>query len=209
MLSALQFSIFLLSSFLEDSVVVSFQQKNEIKKGNTLIEFKYLLFRLRIDLFDVKDFQKKFDRWQLDQKMCLTLLTFLLCVRQFLMTQLILQFSVRAYLLIQKYSSIHMHGLAVYVKKGVSFAQDLPLENSADSYLCFGLALLHAVSYFFFLYWSTSLSLCSVFYSIWSNIDEVLSINPSANVFVFGDLDVDHKDCLTYSGGTAWPGELC
>ena len=102
-----------------------------------------------------------------------------------------------------------MHGLAVYVKKGVSFAQDLPLENSADSYLCFGLALLHAVSYFFFLYWSTSLSLCSVFYSIWSNIDEVLSINPSANVFVFGDLDVDHKDCLTYSGGTAWPGELC
>ena len=67
--------------------------------------------------------------------MCLTLLTFSLCVRQFLMTQLILQFSVRAYLLIQKYSSIHMHGLAVYVKKGVSFAQDLPLENSADSYL--------------------------------------------------------------------------
>ena len=62
MLMALQFSIFLLSSFVEDFVVVLFQQKNEIKKGNTLIEFKYSLFRSRIDLFDVKDFQKKFDR---------------------------------------------------------------------------------------------------------------------------------------------------
>ena len=62
MLLALQFSIFLLSSFIEDFVFVSFQQKNEIKKGNTLMEFKYLLFRWRIDLFDVKGFQKKFDR---------------------------------------------------------------------------------------------------------------------------------------------------
>ena len=62
MLLALQFSIFLLSSFIEDFVFVSFQQKNELKKGNTLMEFKYLLFRWRIDLFDVKDFQKKFYR---------------------------------------------------------------------------------------------------------------------------------------------------
>ena len=62
MLSALQFPIFLLSSFVEDFVVVLFQQKNEIKKGNTLMEFKYLLFRSRIDLFDVKDSPKKFDR---------------------------------------------------------------------------------------------------------------------------------------------------
>ena len=62
MLSVLQFSIFLLSSFVEDFVFVSFQQKNGVKKGNTLTEFKYLLFRSRIDLFDVKDFQKKFDR---------------------------------------------------------------------------------------------------------------------------------------------------
>ena len=48
-----------------------------------------------------------------------------------------------------------------------------------------------------------------VFDSISSNIDEVLSINPSANVFVFGDFDVYHKDWLTYSGGTDRPGELC
>ena len=47
-------------------------------------------------------------------------------------------FSVRGYLpLIRKDSSTHMHGLAVYVKEGLPFAQDLALENSADSYLCF------------------------------------------------------------------------
>ena len=34
-------------------------------------------------------------------------------------------------------------------------------------------------------------------------------INPSANVFVFGDLNIHHKDWLTYSGGTDRPGELC
>ena len=48
-----------------------------------------------------------------------------------------------------------------------------------------------------------------VFDSISSNIDEVLSINPSANVFVFGDFNVHHKDWLTYSGGIDQPGALC
>ena len=48
-----------------------------------------------------------------------------------------------------------------------------------------------------------------VFDSISSNIDEVLSINPSANVFVFGDFSVHHKDWLTYSGGNDRSGELC
>ena len=36
--------------------------------------------------------------------------------------------------------------------------------------------------------------------SVSSNIDDVLLINPSANMFVFGDLNVRHKDWLTYSG---------
>ena len=43
-----------------------------------------------------------------------------------------------------------MHSLAVYVKEGRPFALNLSLENSADSYLCFRLALFHSVSYFFF-----------------------------------------------------------
>ena len=98
-----------------------------------------------------------------------------------------------------------MHGLAVYVKEGLPFARDLSLENSADSYLCFRLALLHSVPYFFFLYRSPSSSLCTVFDSISSNIEEVLSINPSANVFVFGDFNLHHKDWLAYSGGTDRP----
>ena len=62
-------------------------------------------------------------------------------------------FSLRGYLsLIRKDSITHMHGLAVYVKEGLPFARDLSLENSADSYLCFRLTLLHSVSYFFFLF---------------------------------------------------------
>ena len=119
-------------------------------------------------------------------------------------------FSVRGYLsLIQKDSSTHMHGLAVYVKEGLPFARNLSLEYSSDSYLCFRLALLHSVSYFFFLYRSPSSLLCTVFDSVSSNIDEALSINPSTNVFVFGDFNVHHKDWLTYSSGTDRPGELC
>ena len=75
-------------------------------------------------------------------------------------------------------------------------------------FLHFWLALLHSVSYFIFLYWSPSLSLCTVFDSISSNIDEVLLINPSANVFAFGDFNIHHNDWFTYSGGTDRPGEL-
>ena len=101
-----------------------------------------------------------------------------------------------------------MHGLAVYVKERLPLPRDLFLENSADSYLCFQLALLHSVSYFFFLYQSPSSSLCMVFYSISSNIDEVLSFNPSVNIFIFGDINVHHKDWLTYSGETDQLGEL-
>ena len=44
--------------------------------------------------------------------------------------------------------------------------------------------------------------------SISSNIDEVLSINPSA-FFVFGEFNVHHKDWLTYSGETDQHCELC
>ena len=43
-------------------------------------------------------------------------------------------FSVRVYLpLIQKDSSTHMHGLAIFVKEGLPFPRDLYIENSADS----------------------------------------------------------------------------
>ena len=37
--------------------------------------------------------------------------------------------------LIQKDSITHIHGLAGYVKERLTFARDLSLENSADSYV--------------------------------------------------------------------------
>ena len=73
----------------------------------------------------------------------------------------------------------------------------------------FRLALLHSVSYFFPLYQSPSSSLCRVFDSISSNIEEVIWINPSANFFIFGDFNIHYNDWLTYSGETDRPGELC
>ena len=98
--------------------------------------------------------------------------------------------------------------VTVDVKEGLPFARDISQENSADSYLCFRLALLNSVSYFFFLYQSPSVSLWTVFDYISSHINQVLSIKPSA-VFFFGDFNVHHKDWLTYSGGTDQPAELC
>ena len=72
-------------------------------------------------------------------------------------------FSVRCYLfLIEK-------DIMLLIKEVLPFEQDLSVENSVDSYLCFRLALLYSVSYFFFLYQSDS-----------------------ANMFVFGDFDVHH-----------------
>ena len=45
-------------------------------------------------------------------------------------------FYMRGYLpLIQKNSSTHMHGLAVYLKEGLPFGRALSLENSTGSYV--------------------------------------------------------------------------
>ena len=66
---------------------------------------------------------------------------------------------IKGYLpLIWKDFVTHVHGLAVYEKEGCTFAWDLSLENYVDTYLCFWMVLLHSLSYFFFLYWSHSLS---------------------------------------------------
>ena len=104
-------------------------------------------------------------------------------------------FFVRRYLpLIQKDSVTDMYGLVVYVKEELPFARDLSLENSAYCYLCFRLALRYSVFCFFFLYRPHSLFWCKVFNAISSNIDEVLFINPSVNVFVFGDFNTHYKN---------------
>ena len=97
-----------------------------------------------------------------------------------------------------------MHGLAVYV-----LCTGLISRKLHRFLLMFWLALLHLVSYFFFLCRLLSLSLNTIFDFISSNIDEVLLSNPSANVFAFVNFNIHHKDWLTYSGGTDRPGELC
>ena len=106
-------------------------------------------------------------------------------------------FSVTVYLrIIRKNSINHMHGFAVYMKEGFPFARDVSLENSTDYYLCFRLALLHSIFYLFFLYRTPSSTLCTDFDSISSNIDDVLSMNQSANMFAFGDFNVHLVEIL-------------
>ena len=85
----------------------------------------------------------------------------------------------------------------------ISFTWDVSLEKFADSFLCFQLALYYSASYFFFLYWVPSLSLCK-FLMLFLG----LSINSYDNVFVFEDFDIHHKNKLTYWRWIDRPGEL-
>ena len=43
---------------------------------------------------------------------------------------------------------------------------------------------------------------CSVLDAVSSSIDEILSMNSSANVFAFGDFNIHLNNSLTYSDGT-------
>ena len=53
-----------MSTFIEDFLLIAFQQKNEIKKGKYQDRVQIFTFFLSKDLFDVKDFvRKKFDRF--------------------------------------------------------------------------------------------------------------------------------------------------
>ena len=61
----------------------------------------------------------------------------------------------RGYLIRKDYVT-HMHGLAVCMKEGPLLLRNVCLENSADSYLGFRLALHYSMSYFFFFYGSPS-----------------------------------------------------
>ena len=70
-----------------------------------------------------------------------------------------------------------------------SFCMGL-ISRKLHGFFCFWLALLHSMSYAFFLYWICSSSLCTVLYSISSNIDEVLAINPFVIMFFFGVFNI-------------------
>ena len=116
-------------------------------------------------------------------------------------TQLILAISLWLVIyhpLTQKDSITHMHGLAVYVKEGlckglVSRKLYWLLLMFLTGFTSLSVILLYPLS---ILYQSPSSFLCMVFDSISSDIDEALSINPSANEFVFGDFNIHHKNWL-------------
>ena len=93
-----------------------------------------------------------------------------------------------------------MHSLVVHVKEGLAFAWNSSLENSEYPYLCFQLALFCSVFYFYSIYWSMALRFCSILDAISSGIDEILSVNLSANVCLWRN--VHHNDSLTFSDGT-------
>ena len=80
---------------------------------------------------------------------------------------------------------------SVWCLMAISIPEDWCLMNSQPTFL-----------------FLTYLSLCIVFDSNSSNIDGVLWINPSANLFVFGDFNVHQKEWLTYSIGMDRPDEL-
>ena len=90
-----------------------------------------------------------------------------------------LAISVKGYLpSIRKDFVNRIHGLAVYVKEGVSFAKELTLKNSEDSYF-------YSVNYFLFSYQLPFYSLQKFANAVSSNIEKVLSINLSANALFF------------------------
>ena len=100
----------------------------------------------------------------------------------------------------------HMHGLC----KGRNFFCTRLISRKLCGFLLtFSTSFTSLSVLFVFLFRSSFSSLSTVIDSISSNTDEVLSINSSTNVFVFGDFKDYHKDCLTYFGGTDRPGELC
>ena len=97
-----------------------------------------------------------------------------------------------------------MHGPAVYVKGRECFMLYLQKIVWIFTYDISWLYFTQCLSFSS----ADHLFLCTVFDSNSSNIDEILSIKPSAVAFVFRDLNVHHKNWLTYSGGTNKPGEF-
>ena len=79
-----------------------------------------------------------------------------------------------------------MDGVAVDVKQELPFAWDLSVENWILSDVFDWLYLIQCLT-------SSSSMDHLVFDATSSNINEVLSINPSANVFAFGDFNVHQR----------------
>ena len=140
-----------------------------------------------------------------------TLLIFWLCVRQTWMSQLVLAISLGGviFLLIQidsTYTHAWSHSLC---EERTSFCTGLISRKICRFLLMFSTGFTSISVLLLFPLLITFFVAMHSFWFYFINIDEVLSINPSANVFVFGDFNIHHEDWLTYSGGTDWPDKLC
>ena len=117
-------------------------------------------------------------------------------------------FSVRSYLPLIRKDSL-TNGLVVYVKDRLPVCMGLICRKLWGFLFKFLIAFTSIRVLPLFLYQSSFSSLCKIFYAISSNTDKVLAINPSADLFVFGDSAILHMGWLTYSGGTVRSAELC
>lgn len=105
-----------------------------------------------------------------------------------------------------------MHGLAVYLQEGLPFACDLSEDNSEDSNLFFRQYFIFLVNYLFYPCQSFFCCCCFAQFLVISHLavtEEVFSINPSGNVFIFEDFNVYHKDWLDFFCRTDRPVETC
>ena len=98
------------------------------------------------------------------------------------------------FLLSEKNSVTHMNGLA----RRTSFRMGLLSRKLCGFLLLFSTSFTSLSVLLLFRRSITSSMLCMVFYFISSTIDELLSVNPSANVFVFGDFNVHHSTANKY-----------
>ena len=117
-------------------------------------------------------------------------------------------FSVRSYLPLIRKDSL-TNSLAIYMTDRLPVCMGLICRKLCGFLFKFLIAFTSFRVLLLFLYQSSFSSLCKVFYAISSNTDKILSINPSADVFVFGDSAIHFMGWLTYSGGTVRPAELC
>lgn len=84
-----------------------------------------------------------------------------------------------------------MHGLGVYTRGHPSLDREvsISLESQDHAHLCVRLSILNSRSYLFFPYRSPSSQVGGALDSITDNIDKSISLHPSGNIFLFGDIN--------------------
>lgn len=88
--------------------------------------------------------------------------------------------------------NVHMYALRFYGREHLPLTRRLSFEFPHDCYMCLRLSLLKSISYFVSLNCCPSSRECCVLESISVNIYNAISIQLSANIFVFGEFYADY-----------------